>query len=146
MVFPDRARARRAWADRRSITRILWQQWSPNWKFDEACLERTSAAHDNPDYVDIVIHSYRHRYGLVDGDPRYADIQRKLAALPAITVPAITLDGEADGVASASDGKASSAKFTGHRIHRKIPHAGHNLPQEEPEVFAGAVMELIKAS
>ncbi|HTC97756.1 MAG TPA: alpha/beta hydrolase [Bradyrhizobium sp.] len=139
----ERGRAGLA-ADRRSITRILWQQWSPNWKFDEACLERTSIAHDNPDYVDIVIHSYRHRYGLVDGDPRYADIQRKIAALPAITVPAITLDGEADGVASASDGKASSAKFTGRRVHRRIPRAGHNLPQEEPEAFAAAVMELIR--
>jgi pimeloyl-ACP methyl ester carboxylesterase len=139
----ERGRAGLA-ADRRSITRILWQQWSPNWKFDEACLERTSIAHDNPDYVDIVIHSYRHRYGLVDGDPRYADIQRKLAALPAITVPAITLDGEADGVAPATDGGASAAKFTGSRIHRRIPRAGHNLPQEEPEAFAAAVMELIK--
>jgi len=140
----ERGRAGLA-ADRRSITRILWQQWSPNWKFDEACLERTSAAHDNPDYVDIVIHSYRHRYGLVDGDPRYADIQRKLAALPPITVPTITLDGEGDGVAPATDGQASAAKFTGRRIHRKIPRAGHNLPQEEPEAFAAAVMELIKA-
>jgi len=140
----ERGRAGLA-ADRRSITRILWQQWSPNWKFDEACLERTSIAHDNPDYVDIVIHSYRHRYGLVDGDPRYADIQRKLAALPPITVPAITLDGEGDGVAPATDGRASAAKFTGRRIHRKIPRAGHNLPQEEPEAFAAAVMELIKA-
>jgi pimeloyl-ACP methyl ester carboxylesterase len=140
----ERGRAGLA-ADRRSITRILWQQWSPNWKFDEACLERTSIAHDNPDYVDIVIHSYRHRYGLVDGDPRYADIQRKLAALPPITVPTITLDGEGDGVAPATDGQASAAKFTGRRIHRKIPRAGHNLPQEEPEAFAAAVMELIKA-
>jgi len=140
----ERGRAGLA-ADRRSITRILWQQWSPNWKFDEACLERTSIAHDNPDYVDIVIHSYRHRYGLVDGDPRYADIQRKLAALPPITVPAITLDGEGDGVAPATDGKASSARFTGGRVHRRIPRAGHNLPQEEPEAFAAAVMELIKA-
>ena len=139
----ERGRAGLA-ADRRSITRILWQQWSPNWKFDEACLDRTSIAHDNPDYVDIVIHSYRHRYGLVDGDPRYADIQRRLAALPPITVPAITLDGEGDGVAPATDGKASAAKFTGRRIHRKIPGAGHNLPQEEPEAFAAAVMELIK--
>jgi pimeloyl-ACP methyl ester carboxylesterase len=139
----ERGRAGLA-ADRRSITRILWQQWSPNWEFDGACLERTSVAHDNPDYVDIVIHSYRHRYGLVDGDPRYADIQQKLAALPPITVPAITLDGEGDGVAPATDGKASSPKFTGSRIHRRIPRAGHNLPQEEPEAFAAAVMELIK--
>jgi pimeloyl-ACP methyl ester carboxylesterase len=139
----ERGRAGLA-ADRRGITRILWQQWSPNWEFDDACLERTSIAHDNSDYVDIVIHSYRHRYGLVEGDPRYADIQRKLAGLPPITVPAITLDGEGDGVAPATDGKASAAKFTGRRIHRRIPRAGHNLPQEEPEAFAAAVMELIK--
>jgi pimeloyl-ACP methyl ester carboxylesterase len=138
----ERGRAGLA-ADRRGITRILWQQWSPNWAFDEACLERTSVAHDHPDYVDIVIHSYRHRYGLVEGDPRYAEIQRKLAALPPITVPAITLDGEADGVAPATDGKASAAKFTGRRVHRRIPRAGHNLPQEEPKAFAAAVMELI---
>jgi pimeloyl-ACP methyl ester carboxylesterase len=139
----ERGRAGLA-ADRRAITRTLWRQWSPNWPFDEACLERTSVAHDNPDYVDIVIHSYRHRYGLVEGDPRYADIQRRLAALPPIPVPAITLDGEGDGVAPATDGKASAAKFTGSRIHRRIPRAGHNLPQEEPEAFAAAVLELIR--
>jgi pimeloyl-ACP methyl ester carboxylesterase len=139
----ERGRAGLA-ADRRGITRILWQQWSPNWSFDEACLERTSLAHDNPDYVDIVIHSYRHRYGLVEGDPRYADIQRKLAALPPIAVPAITLDGEGDGVVPATDGKSTAAKFTGRRVHRRIPRAGHNLPQEEPEAFAAAVMELIR--
>jgi len=102
-------------------------------------------AHDNPDYVDVVIHSYRQRFGLADGDPRYADIQRRLAALPAITVPAITLDGAADGVAPATDGTASAAKFTGRRAHHVIPNAGHNLPQEEPEAFAAAVMELIGA-
>jgi pimeloyl-ACP methyl ester carboxylesterase len=138
----ERGRAGLA-ADRRGITRILWQQWSPNWQFDEECLERTSVAHDNPDYVDIVIHSYRHRYGLVDSDPRYADIQRRLAALPPIGVPAITLDGEGDGVAPATDGKSTAAKFTGKREHRRISRAGHNLPQEEPEAFAAAVMELI---
>jgi pimeloyl-ACP methyl ester carboxylesterase len=139
----ERGRAGLA-ADRRGITRILWRQWSPNWSFDEACLERTSAAHDNPDYVDVVIHSYRHRYGLVEGDPRYADIQRRLAALPPISVPAITLDGEGDGVVPATDGKSTAAKFTGRRVHRLIPRAGHNLPQEEPEAFAAAVMELIR--
>jgi pimeloyl-ACP methyl ester carboxylesterase len=139
----ERGRAGLA-ADRRGITRILWQQWSPNWQFDAECLERTSMAHDNPDYVDIVIHSYRHRYGLVDSDPRYADIQRRLAKLPPITVPTITLDGEGDGVVPATDGKSTSARFTGKREHRKIPRAGHNLPQEEPEAFAAAVMELIR--
>jgi pimeloyl-ACP methyl ester carboxylesterase len=137
----ERGRAGLA-ADRRGITRILWEQWSPNWQFDEAMLERTSIAHDNPDYVDIVIHSYRHRYGLAEGDPSYADIQRRLATLPPITVPAITLDGDADGVARVTDGSPSAAKFTGRRIHRVIPGAGHNLPQEEPEAFAAAVMEV----
>jgi pimeloyl-ACP methyl ester carboxylesterase len=140
----ERGRAGLA-ANRREIARILWRQWSPNWHFDDATFDRTAAAHDNPDYVDIVIHSYRHRFGLADGDPRYAGLQRRLAALPAITVPAITLDGDADGVAPPTDGTASAAKFAGRRNHHVIPRAGHNLPQEEPEAFAGAVMELIKA-
>src|SRR3984957_11484488 len=138
----ERGRAGLA-ANRREIARILWRQWSPNWHFDDAAFERTAAAHDNPDYVDVVIHSYRHRFGLAAGDPQYADIQRRLAALPPITVPAITLDGEGDGVALATDGTASAPKFTGPRIHRVVPQAGHNLPQEEPEVFARAVLELI---
>jgi len=139
----ERGRAGLA-ADRRGIAKILWQQWSPNWRFDEACFERTAVAHDNPDYVDVVIHSYRHRYGLADGDPRYADIQQRLAALPAIAVPAITLDGDADGVVHATDGTAQAAKFKGPRTHRVIPRAGHNLPQEEPDAFVAAVMELIR--
>ena len=140
----ERGRAGLA-ANRREIARILWKQWSPNWRFDDASFERTAAAHDNTDYVDVVIHSYRHRYGLADGDPQYADIQRRLASLPAISVPTITLDGDADGVAPATDGTASAAKFAGRRTHRVIPRAGHNLPQEAPEVFAAAVMELVKA-
>jgi pimeloyl-ACP methyl ester carboxylesterase len=138
----ERGRAGLA-ANRRDIARILWRQWSPHWQFDDATLDRTVAAHDNPDYVEVVIHSYRHRFGLADGDPRYAELQRRLAALPAISVPAITLDGDADGVVAATDGTAQAAKFTGRRSHRVIPRAGHNLPQEEPEAFAGAVMELI---
>ena len=140
----ERGRAGLA-ANRREIAKILWRQWSPNWQFDDACFERTAAAHDNPDYVDVVIHSYRHRFGLADGDPQYADIQRRLATLPAITVPTITLDGAGDGVVPPTDGDASAAKFTGRRGHRVVPSAGHNLPQEEPEAFAAAVMELIKA-
>jgi pimeloyl-ACP methyl ester carboxylesterase len=140
----ERGRAGLA-ANRRGIARILWRQWSPNWRFDDGCFERTALAHDNPDYVDVVIHSYRHRFGLADGDPQYADIQRRLAALPVVTVPAITLDGDADGVAPPTDGTAQAAKFSGPRTHRVIPRAGHNLPQEEPEAFAAAVMELVKA-
>jgi pimeloyl-ACP methyl ester carboxylesterase len=140
----ERGRAGLA-ANRREIARILWTQWSPNWDFDDACFERTAIAHDNPDYVDVVIHSYRHRFGLADGDPQYADIQHRLAALPPITVPTITLDGAGDGVAPATDGTASASKFTSRRVHRVVPRAGHNLPQEAPEAFVAAVMELIKA-
>ena len=139
----ERGRAGLA-ANRRSIAKLLWSQWSPNWAFDDACSERTAVAFDNPDYVDVVVHSYRHRYGLAAGDPRYAELQRRLAALPAITVPTVTLDGAGDGVAPATDGSASAAKFTGRRVHRVVPRAGHNLPQEEPEAFAAAVMEVVK--
>ena len=140
----ERGRAGLA-ANRREIARILWEQWSPNWQFDDACFERTAIAYENPDYVDVVIHSYRHRFGLAEGDPQYADIQRRLAAQPVITVPSITMDGAGDRVIAATDGTASAPKFTALRGHRVIPRAGHNLPQEEPETFAAAVMELIKA-
>lgn len=139
----ERGRAGLA-ANRRDIAKILWRQWSPNWQFDDACFERTAVAHDNPDYVDVVIHSYRHRFGLADGDPQYAGLQHRLAALPIISVPAITLDGAGDGVVPATDGGASAAKFTRRRSHRVIPRAGHNLPQEAPEAFAAAVMEVMK--
>jgi pimeloyl-ACP methyl ester carboxylesterase len=139
----ERGRAGLA-ANRREIAKILWRQWSPNWSFDDETFERSALAFDNPDYVDVVIHSYRHRFGLADGDPHYADLQRRLAAQPAISVPAITLDGAGDGVLAATDGTSSAAKFTGPRTHRVIPRAGHNLPQEEPEAFAAAVMELVK--
>jgi pimeloyl-ACP methyl ester carboxylesterase len=141
----ERGRAGLA-ANRREIAKLLWQQWSPNWPFDAECFERSAVAFDNPDYVDVAIHSYRHRYGLAAADPRYEDIQRRLAALPPITVPAITLDGDADGVVPATDGTAQAGKFTGPRRHRIVPHAGHNLPQEEPEAFATAVLEVIELS
>jgi pimeloyl-ACP methyl ester carboxylesterase len=139
----ERGRAGLA-ANRREIARILWDQWSPDWDFEDAAFERTARAYDNPDYVDVVIHSYRHRFGLAAGDPRYTDLQRRLASMPPITVPSITLDGDADGVLPASDGRASASKFTGRRMHRVVPGAGHNLPQEAPEAFAAAVMELVK--
>jgi pimeloyl-ACP methyl ester carboxylesterase len=139
----ERGRAGLA-ANRREIAKILWRQWSPNWHFDDATFERTAQAFDNADYVDVVIHSYRHRYGLADGDPRYAELERRLAAQPVIAAPTITLDGDADGVAPATDGSLYAAKFSNRRGHHVVPHAGHNLPQEEPEAFAAAVLELIK--
>jgi pimeloyl-ACP methyl ester carboxylesterase len=128
---------------RKEIGRLLWKQWSPKWSFDDATFERTAAAYDNPDYVDIVVHSYRHRFGLAEGDPQYAALEQRLAALPPIQAPAITLDGDSDGVIPASDGKAAAPRFKGPRIHRIVPGAGHNLPQEAPEAFAGAILELV---
>jgi pimeloyl-ACP methyl ester carboxylesterase len=140
----ERGRAGLA-AHRREIARMLWEQWSPDWDFDDAVFDRTVAAHDNPDYVGVVIHSYRHRFGLAAGDPQYADLRRRLVPLPPISVPSITLDGDKDGVLPASDGRASAAKFTGRRVHRVVPGAGHNVPQEAPEAFAAAVIELLRA-
>lgn len=131
---------------RKEIGRLLWKQWSPKWSFDDATFERTAAAYDNPDYVDIVVHSYRHRFGLAEGDPQYAALEQRLAALPPIQAPAITLDGDSDGVIPASDGKAAAPRFKGPRIHRIVPGAGHNLPQEAPEAFAGAILELVRGN
>ena len=129
-------------ANRREIARTLWIRNSPNWHFDEATLDRHASAFDNPDYVDVVIHSYRHRLGAAPGFAAYDDVERRLAALPPIPVPTITLDGKADGVVPATDGKAAAAKFTGPRSHRVIESAGHNLPEEAPKEFADAVAEL----
>lgn len=131
--------------DRRALTRLLWQLWSPTWKFDEATFARSAAAFDNPDFVDVVIHSYRHRFGLVPGDPAYAQIERALAGQPPITVPAITFDGADDGVRPPAAAAGHAACFTGPRSHRVVPGAGHNLPQERPAVFADAVLELTRS-
>lgn len=131
--------------DRRALTRLLWELWSPSWKFDDVTFERTAAAFDNPDFVDVVIHSYRQRYGLEPGDPAYADIERQLAAQPAITVPTITFDGADDGVRAPAPAEAHARFFTGGRSHRIVPGVGHNMPQEAPQVFADAVLELVRA-
>jgi pimeloyl-ACP methyl ester carboxylesterase len=131
-------------ANRRGVCRLLWQQWSPSWRFDEATFERSAAAFDHPDFVDVVVHSYRHRFGLVPGDPAYAAIENRLAAQPLITVPAITFDGMDDGVRSPDPASAQAGRFAGPRAHRIIPAAGHNLPQEVPMVFADAVLELVR--
>ena len=129
--------------DRRGLTKVVWTRNSPNWRFDDPTLSRSVAAFDNPDYVEIVIHSYRHRLGLAPGYPEYEDVEKQLAVQPAISVPTITMDGASDGVIPATDGSSSASKFTGHRSHRVIPRAGHNLPQEAPVAFADAVMALV---
>ena len=128
--------------DRRAVCRLLWKLWSPTWAFDDATFERSAAAFDNPDFVDVVIQSYRHRYALAAGDPAYADIERRLAAQPAITVPTITFDGADDGVRPVAPASQHARFFTGARSHRVMPGVGHNMPQEVPQVFADAVMEL----
>lgn len=129
--------------DRRGIARLLWRTWSPTWRFDDATFERSAPAFDNPDFVDVVIHSYRHRFGLVPGDAAYADIEARLARQPAIGVPSITFDGEDDGVRPPADAAQHASRFAGPRSHRIVPGAGHNLPQEKPQLFADAVMELV---
>jgi len=131
-------------ADRRALCRLLWQLWSPSWAFDEATFAQSASAFDNPDFVDVVIHSYRHRFGLVPGDPAVADIERALAAQPAIRVPAITFDGADDGVRPPADAAQHAAHFAGPRSHRVVPGVGHNLPQEVPQAFADAVLELVE--
>ena len=129
-------------ANRRDIAQVIWARNSPAWHFDDATLDRAAAAFDNPDYVEVVLHSYRHRLGLAPSYPRYDPTEQSLAAQPAITVPAVTLDGLADGNFPATDGSASAYHFTGPRVHHQVPNAGHNLPQESPDAFAGAVLEL----
>jgi pimeloyl-ACP methyl ester carboxylesterase len=120
----------------------LWSLWSPTWRFDDDTYARSAIAFDNPDFVDVVVHSYRHRFGLVDGDPQFDDMERRLSALPSITVPAITLAGDADGV-SPLDGRQSDLKrFTGRHENRVVPNAGHNLPQEAPEAFVRAILDI----
>ncbi|MGO4327497.1 alpha/beta fold hydrolase [Cupriavidus sp. 2TAF22] len=137
----ERGRAGLA-ANRREIARVIWKRNSPSWQFDDATLDRAASVFDNPDYVDVVIHSYRHRLGLAPGFPAYEATEKRLAAQPVITVPAITLDGKADGNFPATDGKSSAARFSGPRSHRVVDNAGHNLPEEAPQAYAAAALEL----
>jgi pimeloyl-ACP methyl ester carboxylesterase len=126
--------------NRRALCRLLWDLWSPTWKFDDQTYTRTADAFDNPDFVDVVIHSYRHRYGLVEGDPSFEDMERRLALQPRITVSSITLDGSADGVMSTGGSAHHASRFTARHEHRVVENAGHNLPQEAPQAFADAML------
>ena len=128
-------------ANRREMAQLLWRLWSPRWQFDAAEFERSAPAFDNPDFVDVVIHSYRHRFALVDGDPACEHIERRLAAQPGIGVPTIVLDGDADGVRSA--GEPRPGQFVGRCDYRRVDGGiGHNLPQEAPAAFARAVCDV----
>jgi len=130
--------------NRREFCKLLWRLWSPNWKFDDVTYERTAASFDNPDFVDVVVHSYRHRFGLVPGDPAFEATERKLTAQPPITVPTIALDGGGDGVIRAGGARYHTKHFTGPFERREIPLVGHNLPQEAPVEFARAVLDLTR--
>jgi pimeloyl-ACP methyl ester carboxylesterase len=128
--------------NRRALTRLIWHQLSPGWDFDDATFDRTAGAFDNQDYVAVVIHNYRHRLGLVPGDPEYEDLEKQLATLPPITVPTVTLHGETDQNPG-SDFQADH--FTGPYTHHEVPKAGHNLPGEAPQAFTQAVLDLARS-
>jgi pimeloyl-ACP methyl ester carboxylesterase len=129
---------------RRDFAKLIWRLASPRWSFDEATFERSAAAFDNPDHVDVVIHNYRWRLGLAQGEPRYEDLEGKLAQAPTIGVPTITLEGDANGAPHPDPGSYRS-KFSGPYEHRLVTRGiGHNLPQEAPRDFAQAVLDVGK--
>jgi pimeloyl-ACP methyl ester carboxylesterase len=124
------------------FNKFIWKQASPKWNFDDATYNRTAASFTNPDHVDIVIHDYRWRLGVADGERRYDDLEKKLAALPVVAVPAITMEGDSNGAIHAPPA-AYRAKFSGKYEHRVITGGvGHNLPQEAPQAFAQAVVDV----
>jgi pimeloyl-ACP methyl ester carboxylesterase len=127
---------------RREFAKLIWQLASPKWKFDDATFERSAVALDNPDHVAIVIHNYRWRLNLAEGEPKYEDLEKRLAAFPAISVPTITMEGDANG-APHPEPSAYASKFTGKYEHRNITGGiGHNLPQEAPQAFVKAVIDV----
>jgi pimeloyl-ACP methyl ester carboxylesterase len=137
----ERGRAGLA-ANRSEFCRLLWSLWSPTWAFDDATFARTRASFENPDFVEVVVHSYRHRYRLVPGDSAYAEIEQRLARAPSISVPTVVLSGADDGVSSKRDDSAAMRGFEGRVSRRVLEGVGHNVPQEAPEAFADAVISL----
>ena len=133
-------------ANRREFCRLIWRLWSPNWEFDNATFERSAASFDNPDFVDVTIQSYRHRFKQAAGDPALEPTEQRLAAQPTIAVPTISLNGEANGVGPPERSAGHARFFTGPYQRKVIPIAGHNLPQEVPDVVSEATLELIRAT
>ena len=140
-VHGERGRAGLA-KHRYEFCKLLWRLWSPTWRFDEATYARTAASFENPDFVEVVIHSYRVRYGLATPDPAAEDSERRLAAQPPITVPTIVLHGHDHGVSPVASSERHARLFKGSYERRVIPGVGHNLPQEAPAEFAAAVLAL----
>ena len=131
--------------NRREICRLLWEDWSPGWRFDDATFERTAASFDNPDFVEIAIHSYRHRYGNAPGDPRFDEIERGLAARPPITVPTVVLHGANDTV-SPPQGSEDLSLFPAGTPRRVVAGAGHFFPREQPGALVDALLAFLKPS
>ncbi len=126
--------------NRHEFNKLIWKSASPKWEFDDATYKRTAAAFNNPDHVSIVIHNYRWRLSLATGEPRYDDLEQKLFQGPVISVPAITIASDFDG--PAADGAAYAKRFSGKYSHRILKGIGHNVPQEAPQAFAQAVIEV----
>jgi pimeloyl-ACP methyl ester carboxylesterase len=135
-------------ANRRALCRLLWELWSPTWHFTEETFNRTAPSFDNPDFVDCVIHSYRHRNLGASGEPRFADVERRLAMRPKIEVPAIVLYGADDGVGGPppADSPAERAVFASRIARRVVASAGHFLPREKPEAVASAILEIARTA
>jgi pimeloyl-ACP methyl ester carboxylesterase len=132
--------------NRRALCRLLWSLCSPTWAFDAATFERTAKSFDNPDFVDVVIQSYRHRMKAAPGDPRYAAIEAQLAEQPIIRVPTITIHGAVDGVTPAQGSEGHAKKFSAHYERRVLANVGHNPPQEDPKLFAETIRDICKAA
>ena len=142
----ERGRAGLA-ANRRSLCRLLWETWSPTWRFTDDTYNRTAVSFDNPDFVDIVIHSYRHRNVNAPGEPRFSAMEKQLAERPKIDVPSIVLHGADDGIRRpAPDSPAERASFTSLMARRIVPGAGHFVPREKPEAVSSAILELLTAT
>jgi pimeloyl-ACP methyl ester carboxylesterase len=129
--------------NRRDIARLLWQLWSPNWRFDDATFEATAQSFDNPDFVAVTIQSYRHRYGAAQGDPAVEALEQRLAAQPKIAVPTIVLHGADDGVGPPENSEHHTRHFAAHYERYVVPVAGHFLSRETPDVVAQAIRDLL---
>ncbi len=131
-------------ANRSTFARLLWRLWSPNWAFDQATFDRSAASFDNPDFVSVVVHSYRHRFGYAAGDPALEPMEAALARQPAIAVPTVALFGADDGVAGGGGAAAARPHFTGPFEARTLPGVGHNVPQEAPEATLAALGTILR--
>jgi pimeloyl-ACP methyl ester carboxylesterase len=130
--------------NRRALCRLLWETWSPTWRFTDETFNRTAPSFDNPDFVDLVIHSYRHRIRNAPGEPRFLEMEKQLAERPQIRIPTVTLYGADDGLGRpAADSPAERASFTSLVSRRIITGAGHFLPREKPDAVSQAMLELL---